>query len=204
LCTNNTELARRALLLRGWGRSSALTHESERIEDRFNETVDGVAYDSKFIFSALGYNFLPSEIGAAFGLAQFRKLARFIQTRIDNFHRLWEFFRNYEHWFILPRQSPKVRTGWLAFPLLVRKEAPFERRDLQIHFESHHVQTRTVFTGNILRQPGFRGIACHERDGGYPNADAVMGGGMLIGCHQGLTSEDVDHICDIFGKFTAK
>ncbi len=201
VCTSDAELARRACLLRGWGRSSSLTEESERIEDRFNVSVDGIPYDNKFIFAALGFNFLPSELGAAFGLAQYAKLSQFVQTRIDNFARLREFFTNFEHWFILPRQDAKVRTGWLAFPLIVRPDAPFGRRELQIHFERHDVQTRTVFTGNILRQPGFAGIARRERKGGYPNADAVMRGGLLLGCHQGLDSSDVDHVCGVFDQF---
>jgi CDP-6-deoxy-D-xylo-4-hexulose-3-dehydrase len=204
VCTNDVERARRALLLRGWGRSSALTGESEGVEDRFNVDVDGIPYDSKFIFAALGFNFLPSEIGAAFGLAQYRNLEPFIQTRIDNFTRLLGFFANYDRWFILPRQNSRVRTGWLAFPLIVRPDAPFHRRDLQIHFERRDIQTRTVFTGNILRQPGFGKIVRKERKGGYPNADAVMRGGLLVGCHQGLGPDDVDHLCSVFSDFAKK
>jgi CDP-6-deoxy-D-xylo-4-hexulose-3-dehydrase len=204
VCLTNPELVEKAQLLRGWGRSSTLVGESEQIEDRFNIEVDGIPYDNKFVFSAVGFNFLPSEIGAAFGLAQFLKLPRYIQTRIDNFTRLKTFFSEYRSWFVLPKENPDVTTGWLAFPLIVRPEAPFIRRDLQIHFESHNVQTRTVFTGNILRQPGFANIERRERDGGYPNADAVMRGGMLLGCHQGIGPDDVDRMCDVFTDFAAK
>jgi CDP-4-dehydro-6-deoxyglucose reductase, E1 len=204
VCVTNPELVEKAQLLRGWGRSSTLVGESEQIEDRFNIEVDGIPYDNKFVFSAVGFNFLPSEIGAAFGLAQFRKLPRYIQTRIDNFTRLKTFFSEYRNWLILPKENPDVTTGWLAFPLIVRPEAPFIRRDLQIHFESHNVQTRTVFTGNILRQPGFANIERRERDGGYPNADAVMRGGMLLGCHQGIGADDVDRMCEVFSDFAAK
>lgn len=204
LCTNDAQAAQRARLLRGWGRSSALSEESERIEDRFDTAIEGIAYDNKFIFSEVGFNFLPSEIGAAFGLAQYGSLAQFVQTRIDNFERLLKFFARFERWFILPRQNPVVRTAWLAFPLIVRPEAPFSRRDLQIHFERHNIQTRTVFTGNILRQPGFSHMVRRERDGGYPNADAVMRGGMLLGCHQGLTADDVDSVCGVFAELVER
>jgi CDP-4-dehydro-6-deoxyglucose reductase, E1 len=204
LCTNDAQLARRAKLLRGWGRSSTLSDESELIDDRFEIELDGIAYDNKFVFEGVGYNFLPSELSAAFGLAQYRSLATFIQRRIDNFHRLFNFFAAYEHWFVLPKQSSRVRTGWLAFPLTVRADAPFERRELQIHFETYGIQTRTVFTGNILRQPGFRRIPRRERQGGYPNADAVMRGGLLLGCHQGLSPEDIDRICEVFSMFARR
>lgn len=204
LCLNSPDLANRARLLRGWGRSSALSGESERIEDRFNASVDGTAYDSKFIFSAVGFNFLPSEIGAAFGLVQYEKLERYIQTRINNFSRLLRYFSEYQDWFVLPKAREDVRTAWLAFPLTIRADAPFKRRDLQIHLETNDIQTRTVFTGNILRQPGFGAIARRERQGGYPNADAVMQGGLLIGCHQGLADQDVDRICAVFDEFAGK
>jgi CDP-4-dehydro-6-deoxyglucose reductase, E1 len=204
VCLSDPHLAERAVLLRGWGRSSSLTNESEKIEDRFNVSVDGIPYDNKFIFSALGFNFLPSEIAAAFGLVQFQRLQDYINTRIDNFARLRSFFERYERWLVLPRQNAKVRTGWLAFPLIVRADAPFERRALQIHFETNNIQTRTVFTGNILRQPGFSQIPHRRREEGYPNADAVMRGGLLIGCHQGLGADDVDYVCSVFAGFAER
>ena len=204
LCVNNPEIANKARLLRGWGRSSALSGESERIEDRFNASVDGTDYDSKFIFSAVGFNFLPSEIGAAFGLAQYEKLEQYVRVRINNFSRLLRYFREYQEWLVLPRVDEDVRTAWLAFPLTIRPDAPFKRRDLQIHLESNDIQTRTVFTGNILRQPGFGAIARRECQGGYPNADFVMKGGLLIGCHQGLADRDVDRICAVFDEFAGK
>jgi CDP-4-dehydro-6-deoxyglucose reductase, E1 len=204
VCSSDRAFAQRARLLRGWGRSSALTDESESVEARFNATVDGIPYDSKFVFQAVGFNFLPSEVGAAFGLAQCADLPSFIQKRIDHFGQLASFFGRHERWFILPRRDPRVRSGWLAFPLLIRPDAPFARRDLQIHFERNGIQTRTVFTGNILRQPGFSGIVRRERAGGYPNADAVMRGGLLVGCHHGLTSSDVERICDVYSQFAEK
>lgn len=197
-------LASRARLLRGWGRSSSLRAESESIEDRFGISISGIPYDSKFVFEGIGYNFLPSEIGAAFGLAQLDKLERYIRTRERNFAALYDFFRAYENWFVLPRQRNDVRTAWLAFPLIVRDDAPFSRRDLQVHFETRNIQTRTVFTGNILRQPGFQGMARRESPAGYANADRVMAGGMLLGCHQGLDDEAIACVCDVFRDLARK
>lgn len=204
VCVNDPALARRAILLRGWGRSSSLSAESESIEDRFNTEVDGIPYDSKFVFEGIGYNFLPSEIAAAFGLVQLNRLETYVDRRIRNFNALRRFFQDYQHWFVLPRQRPEVRTAWLAFPLVVREEAPFTRRDLQVHFETQGIQTRTVFTGNILRQPGFRAIPRRESPDGYPNADRVMRGGLLLGCHQGMTEDDVAYVCDRFRAFAGR
>lgn len=199
--TSDTTILDRARLLRGWGRTSSIRSESERIEDRLDVEVDGLAYDAKFLFTELGHNFLPSEISAAFGLAQLQRLAEYSRRRQANFQWLYESFSKYDDWFYLPRQNPDAVTPWLAFPLLIKTGAPFERTKLQAVFESAGVQTRVVFTGNILRQPGFAKIARNEDEAGYPNADRVMAGGMLLGCHQGMSEADLEHIADVFASF---
>ena len=95
VCTNDKKLVGKLKLLRGWGRSSAVFNESEAIERRFNTKVDGIDYDSKFIFTDIGYNFLPSEISAAFGLEQLKKLPKYKKIRQKNFEALREFFMPY-------------------------------------------------------------------------------------------------------------
>lgn len=201
LCVNDAKLATRTKLLRSWGRSSSLFIESEAIENRFNIQVDGIDYDAKFVFEALGYNLEPSEMGAAFGLVQLSKLNKNIALREKAFAEHTAFFKQFEDWFILPKQLPHSRTGWLAFALTVKDTAPFNRRELQIFLENRNIQTRTVFTGNILRQPGFKQIKHHASPQGYPHTDQVMRGGILLGCHHGLTQEMMEHIHDSFQKF---
>lgn len=201
LCVNDDALARRALLLRSWGRTSSLFVDSETVENRFNVELDGIPYDAKFLFEELGYNMEPSEIGAAFGLVQLDRLAGNIAAREANFTRHRDFFAQYEEWFVLPRQFPDSVTAWLAFPLTVRPDAPFGRRDLQIWLESRDIQTRPVFTGNILRQPAMRGLDRREAPGGYPVADAVMRGGILMACHHGLTDAQIDYMHACFTDF---
>ncbi|MFV0644998.1 MAG: DegT/DnrJ/EryC1/StrS family aminotransferase [Sphingomonadaceae bacterium] len=201
LCVTDEDLAERALLLRSWGRTSSLFVESESIENRFNVSLDGISYDAKFVFDELGYNVEPSEMGAAFGLVQLGKLEHNIAAREYNFGRQMEFFRQYEHWFILPRQLPHSRTGWLAFPLTIRNDAPFTRRELQIWFEERDVQTRPVFTGNILRQPAMQSIESIANPAGYPAADTVMRGGILLACHHGLDDAQIDYMHSCFEDF---
>ena len=201
LCVNTDEHLKAAKLKRSWGRSSSLFVESEKIENRFNVDLDGIAYDAKFVFEGLGYNLEPSEMGAAFGLVQLAKLNDNIDKREWAYKRQRDFFQDFESWFILPEQLPGSRTGWLAFPLTIRDDAPFQRRELQIYMERHDIQTRTVFTGNILRQPGFANIEHRADPTGYAVADQVMKGGMLMACHHGLDDAQIDYMHEIFSDF---
>ncbi len=201
LCVNDDTMAAEARLLRSWGRSSSLFVESEAVENRFAIDVGGIPYDAKFVFERMGYNLEPSEVGAAFGLVQLDKLDANVGKREHNFARQLAFFAKYETWFMMPRQMKHSRTGWLAFPLIIRDTAPFKRRDLQIFLERRNIQTRTVFTGNILRQPGFANIACRRVGDGYPNADGVMRGGMLIACHHGLADRQLEYLHQTFEEF---
>ena len=204
LCVNDEVWNEEARLKRSWGRSSSLFVDSENIDERFSVDVGGIPYDAKFVFTKLGYNLEPSEMGAAFGLVQLSRLPGNIAARQRNFTSQLTFFSEFEDWFILPRQLPASSTGWLAFPLIVRDDAPFKRRDLQTWFEKADIQTRTVFTGNILRQPGFADIKRKESADGYPNADRVMRGGMLIACHHGLNDEQLAYVHETFTRFAAR
>ena len=201
---NDKKLYERAKLLRGWGRSSAIFNESEGIKLRFNKKVDGIPYDGKYIFSALGYNFLPSEISAAFALEQLKKLKKNISTRIKNFEILRQFFKKYQNYIKLPSQGKGVRTGWLAFPLVIKEEAKIRRKDLQIFLEKKGIQTRTIFTGNILRQPIMKNqyYKKHKYCGNV--SDDVMKNGILIGCHHGLKLNELKFMCKAFDDFFKK
>ena len=201
VCFNDYKLYERAKLLRGWGRSSAVFNESENATKRFNVKVSGIDYDAKYIFSDLGYNFLPSEISAAFALDQIKKLKKNILTRNKNFDYLKKFFANYRNYFKLPEQNPGVKTPWLAFPLVIKKNKKFNRKQMQIFFEKNNIQTRTIFTGNILKQPVMKNRIYKK----HPNCDAVandvMKNGILLGCHQGMNIKDLNYICSTFKKF---
>jgi CDP-6-deoxy-D-xylo-4-hexulose-3-dehydrase len=194
LCTSDKNLYERAKLLRSWGRSSSLFSDSESIEERFNVNLEGIEYDSKFVFEEIGYQLEPSEISAAFALIQLKKLSKNTFRRREVFNEHTKFLSEYTNWLSLPKQTESSETGWLAYPLVVNMEAPFSRRDLQIFLENRNIQTRVVFTGNILRQPGFKSIKCVGKADDFVVADQVMKGGMLLACHHGLNQEHLDHI----------
>ena len=201
VCFNDFKLYQRAQLLRGWGRSSANFGESESISKRFNVKISNIDYDGKYIFTELGYNFLPSELSAAFAIEQTKKLKNNINTRHKNFEHLKSFFGKFNMFFNLPEQYPKIKTPWLAFPLVVKKNNYFDRKQMQIFFEKNNIQTRTIFTGNILKQPVMKNRYYKYHPKCNLVADDVMKNGILIGCHQGMIKSDLKYISDIFIKF---
>ena len=204
VCFNDDKLYKKAKLLRGWGRSSATFNESESIDKRFNVKISGIDYDAKYVFSEMGYNFLPSEISAVFALEQLKKLKDNIKIRNRNFSKLISFFKNHNDLFNLPEMYSGVKTPWLAFPLVIKKNKLFNRKELQIHFEKNNIQTRTIFTGNILKQPVMKNRVYKYFKDCNNVADDVMKNGILLGCHHGMSISDVNTICKIFLKFLNK
>jgi len=194
VCFNDKRYYDRAKLLRGWGRSSAIFNESEGLKKRFSEKVDGIPYDGKYIFSDLGYNFLPSEISAAFALEQLKKLKKNINTRVKNFDRIFKFIKQYDRYFDLPKQIPGIKTGWLAYPIIIKKNSKIKRRDMQIFLEKKGIQTRTIFTGNILRQPIMKKKKYKKVKNCSLHSNNIMKNGILIGCHQGLREVEISYM----------
>jgi CDP-6-deoxy-D-xylo-4-hexulose-3-dehydrase len=205
VCFNDKKKYIKAKLLRSWGRSSSLFDEqSEKIENRFNIKLDGIRYDKKFVFEKIGHNLEPSELGAAFGLVQLKKLKINLKKREINFRNHSNFLKKYSNYFILPKQLPGSRSGWLAYPITIKNNAPFSRTEMQIFLEKNNIQTRVVFTGNILRQPGFKNIKAKKDKKGYPEADKVMKNGILLACHHGLTKKMIKHIHTSIDQFISK
>ena len=200
-CFNDKKLYEEAKILRGWGRSSATFNESEDIKKRFSAKVSGIPYDGKYIFLRMGYNFLPSEISAAFGLQQLKKLNNTISIRTKNFEYLKSFFSKFQEFVNLPITNLNARTAWLAFALTIKKNKKFNRRDMQIYFEKNNIQTRTIFTGNILRQPIMKNLKYKSIKNSSLISDNVMENGILLGCHHGMKLNDLKYMCKIFINF---
>lgn len=206
IMVHDQRLAERLVVLRGWGRRSSLYGEnasSELLENRFNVTLDGIEYDNKFIFSEIGYNMLPLELQAAFALVQLERLPEFAKARKQNYAELLEFFKRYERYFILPKQTEDSETNWLAFPIIIKDDAPFGRKEFATFLESRDIQTRPIFTGNVLKQPAFKNIEHRLAAAGYPGTDQVMRGGMVFACHQGLTEDQRSYVRQAINDFIA-
>ena len=193
--TNNKKYYEKAKVLRSWGRMSTLIKDSENISKRLNIKLNGFDYDKKFVFSEVGYNFEPSEIGASFGLVQLKKFKSFSNIRNQNFKYHSLFFSKHKDFFIIPKIGKKVKTNFLAYPIIIKENKKFNRKKLQIFLEKNNIQTRPIFSGNILRHPAFKNLKSRQNKlNSFKNADYIMKNGILIGCHQGLNKKNLNFI----------
>jgi len=182
------------LVRRRWGRRSEtyLFGSRRGAPDRFGPLADGTPYDLVFVFDDMGYNFEPSEIMAAYGLVQMDRLAEFNGRRQRNFALVDDAFAGHEDIAVRPRTTDGVRTTWMRYPVLLADDV--DRIGMQEFLGERGVATRMVWTGNILRQPGFAHIQCRTPDGGLPNADRVMDHALTLPLHHGMTSDDVGRL----------
>src|SRR3989344_2047832 len=197
ICVNDPGWMKRLTVLRLFGRQSSLFGEkenSEALKNRFRQKPAGTPYDSKYIFSEVGYNMVPLEISSAFALEQLKKLPKFAEIRERNFNNLYKFFQNYLKYFTLSVQTPQTETIWLAFPLIINKNAPFTRIELVKFLEENNIQTRPISTGNILKQPGFKNIPHRLARKTYPNTEHVMQKGLVVGSHHGLSPKQISYM----------
>ena len=185
---NEDKYLKRATMFRDWGR---IGDNTELVVERFNHSVDDIKYDYKFLYACLGYNFKSSEVNAAFGLEQMKKLPAFLAIRRRNVERYMENLVDIKG-IILPNDRESI--NWLAFPIQVEN-----RLDLVNYLEDHEIQTRVIFSGNITRHPAYRSYLTV-----FSNADIIMKNGILLGCHHGMTIEDVDTVCDRIKEFLAQ
>ena len=203
--TNNKDFFSRAKVLRSWGRMSTVIKDSENISRRLNIKLKGFDYDKKFIFSEVGYNFEPSEIGASFGLVQLKKFKHFSNVRNKNFKLHYDFFKKLKNYFIVPKIEKNVKTNFLAYPIILKNNVNFSRKKFQIYLEKNNIQTRPIFSGNILRHPAFKNlISSKNKLNSFKNSDYIMKNGLLIGCHQGLSMKNISYIHSTILNFTNK
>ena len=204
---DDPDLFDRALSLRRWGRRSEsyLFGSRRGSDDRFSPLADGTPYDLVFVFDTIGYNFEPNELSAAYGLVQLDKLDGFNEQRRANWRRLDDFMSAREG-VTTGRTTPHTDTTWMRFCFTVDTDAPFTRTQAQEFLAERGVSTRMVWTGNILRQPGFAGIEHRLASGSLPNCDRLMDTALSLPIHHGLNADHMGYICNqldnLFTHFT--
>lgn len=145
----------------------------------------------------------PLDLQAAIGLQQLQRLPQFMRKRKENCKRLYSELSRFEDYFVLPESLPKADPCWFAFPITVKEKAPFKRKDIVNFLEKHHVATRPLFAGNILRQPAYRDVDFRVV-GKLKNSDRVMKASFFVGVHPGLTEEMLDYMVGTFKEFARK
>ena len=200
--TSNPRLKKIVESLRDWGRDCWCEpgHDNtcgKRFSWKLGELPEG--YDHKYTYSHIGYNLKATDMQAAVGLSQLKKLPSFIEARNRNFAHLLERLRPLERWLQLPEWLPKAEPSWFGFPITVRPDSPIERRTLVQGLEDHRIGTRLLFGGNLLRQPAYLGIP-HRVVGSLEGADEVMNRTFWVGVYPGLRAEQLDYIADTMGQ----
>jgi CDP-6-deoxy-D-xylo-4-hexulose-3-dehydrase len=201
--TQDELLARIARSVRDWGRDCYCGGgENNTCGKRFSQQFGTLpfGYDHKYVYSHLGYNLKVTDMQAAIGCAQLDKLPDFIARRKANFSRLMEILQPYEDRLILPRATPNSDPSWFAFVLTVRDEAGFKRNELTRFLEYNHIETRNLFSGNLLRHPAFMD-APHRVVGNLANTDKVMNDSFFIGVYPGLDEAQLGWIESVFARF---
>jgi CDP-6-deoxy-D-xylo-4-hexulose-3-dehydrase len=191
--------------LRDWGRDCwCPTGHDDTCGRRFDWQLGGLpyGYDHKHIYSQIGYNLKLTDMQAAIGVAQLKKLPEFIAARRKNFNRLYQGLKKYEEFFILPQTTPKSEPSWFGFLLTVRPDAPVKRYDLVQHIESRRIGTRQLFAGNLLKQPAYQNIP-HRVVGDLTNSDIITTNTFWIGVYPGLTDEMIDYMISTIDEFMA-
>jgi len=185
------------LSLRRWGRrSESYLYGSRRGETaHFGELADGTPYDMVFLFDSVGYNFEPNELSAAYGNVQLDKLPEFNGQRQANWQKLNDFLTNREG-VTAGQTQPDTDTTWMRFCFTIDEDAPFTREQVQQFLLEKGVSTRMVWTGNILRQPGFAKIHHRQPENGLPTCDRMMERSLSLPIHHRLNADHIGYICE--------
>ena len=196
--TNNTKLKKIAESMRDWGRDCwCPPGKDNTCNNRFNMQLGDLprGYDHKYIYRHIGYNLKVSDMQAAVGCSQLKKLPDFIEKRIANFNYLKEKLKTCEEYLILPRATEGAVPSWFGFPITVKKNDIVTRNELIQFLEDNKIGTRLLFAGNLLRQPLYKNIE-KRVVGELTNTDIIMNDTFWIGVWPGLKNSDLDYMTE--------
>jgi CDP-6-deoxy-D-xylo-4-hexulose-3-dehydrase len=185
---------------RDWGRDCwCETGKTNTCGKRFDWKLGQLphGYDHKYVYSHIGYNLKATDMQAAVGVAQLKKLPEFMAARKKNFAQLRAGLEHLQDFFLLPEATPQSDPSWFGFPILVRPEAPFSRAQVLQFLEERKIASRALFGGNLVRQPAYQNVR-HRVVGDLANSDLVMKQLFWIGVYPGLTSSMLEYVLEAF------
>jgi len=201
--TNDDQLNRLIKSYRDWGRDCWCDPGKDNTcGKRFGWQLGELpyGYDHKYIYSHIGYNLKVTDMQAAIGVEQLKKLPQFIEARKKNWHGLYDGLKQYQNYFILPQSTEKSNPSWFGFLLTVREDIPFSKNDVVNYLEKYKIATRSLFAGNILRHPAYQGIK-NRIHGTLMNTDYIMNNSFWVGVYPGLNRDKINYILDVFESF---
>ena len=211
VCTSDFEIKRAIESFRDWGRdcwcpSGCDNTCKKRFEWKLGELPYG--YDHKFIYSHFGYNMKVTDMQAAIGCAQLEKLPAFIEARKRNWKMLREGLGDLEDIFILPEAAENSDPSWFGFLLTIRDNAAFTREEIVNHLEAAKIQTRMLFSGNIIKHPCFDEMRQSKKGyrvaGTLETTDKVMNDTFWVGVYPGLTAPMVEYMIEKIRQYVRK
>jgi len=206
--TNNPLIHKSLRRFRDWGRDCWCgTGKDNTCKRRFKWQLGELpfGYDHKYVYSEIGFNLKLTDFQAAIGLAQLKKLPKFIKTRQANFEDLSNFFQKYKSFFSFIKKDKKSEVSYFGFPLLVKKNAPFSRNEFIQYLENNRIGTRSIFAGNLLRNPAYINIRSKFKIiGKMKNADLIMNNAFWIGVWPGIDKQRKDYIKKTVKNFISK
>jgi len=205
VATANEDLARIARSFRDWGRDCYCAGgENNTCGKRFGQQFGSLpfGYDHKYVYSHIGYNLKVTDMQAAIGVAQLKKIEAFVTARKHNHAALSAGLLKHQQHLILHTAPPKSDPSWFGFVITVRPEAPFTRAELVNALETARIETRNLFCGNLLRHPAYADIE-HRVAGSLANSDLITTNTFFIGVYPGLTEAMIQHVVATFDRFIA-
>lgn len=201
--TNNAKLHRMILSYRDWGRDCICPsgHDNlcgHRFDGDYGELPHG--YDHKYVYSHFGYNLKVTDLQAAVGVEQLKKFPGFIERRRHNWDRLHKALEPVADRLVLPEPAEGSEPSWFGFLMSVREESGLKRNDVTKYIEDHNIQTRLLFSGNLIKHPCFdqiRGTDAYRVSGGLEVTDFVMNHTFWVGVYPGMTDEMIDYMAKI-------
>ena len=205
IATNDNDLARIARSIRDWGRDCYCAGgKNNTCGKRFNQQFGTLpfGYDHKYIYSHIGYNLKVTDMQAAIGCAQLQKLEQFIAKRKENFQKLTQILKPCEDRLILPRATENSDPSWFGYVVTVKDQVGFTRNDLTTFLETNRIETRNLFSGNLLCHPAYQNIL-HRISGDLTNTNLIMNNTFFVGVYPGIDDKRLNHIKAVFDRFMA-